>query len=49
MCAVCYDFQRGRITIKEAYKNLEEIYEEEDEHSNEVWIMLLKAEASGAD
>jgi len=44
MCLICTDYIKGSLTIKEAFGNLKEVYNEDDKHSNEVWIMLLKAE-----
>ena len=49
MCRICVDFELGKLTIPEAYKNLRETYDEADEHSNEVWLKLLEAEVEGGE
>jgi len=43
-CAICKDFQLGKLSLQEAYNNLREVYNEENEHTMEVWIMLIEAE-----
>lgn len=47
MCRICAEFEMGKLTIPEAYRNLKETYNEDDEHSNEVWLKLLEAEMEG--
>lgn len=44
MCLICADFEKGKLTIDEAYTNLKETYDESDGHSNEVWRKLLAYE-----
>lgn len=44
MCKICVDYQKGSLTLPEAYKNLKEVYNEEDGHSIDVWLMLIEAE-----
>jgi hypothetical protein len=44
MCLICKDFELGKLTLNEAYRNLKEVYDDEDEHSVDVWMMLLDAE-----
>ena len=44
MCLICVEFNKGKLSIREAYSNLLEMYSEEDEHSKDVWVMLVEAE-----
>jgi len=44
MCLICVDFEKGKLTIEEAYNNLKEVFNEEDKHTQEVWEMLIEAE-----
>lgn len=42
MCQICADYEMKKLTLAEAYKNLQEVYDEEDGHSVEVWLKLLQ-------
>ena len=45
MCLICKDWELGKLTIEEAYRNLKEVYDEkENPHSIEVWIKLAQSE-----
>lgn len=44
MCLICVEFNKGKLSIREAYTNLTEVYSEEDEHTKDVWRMLVEAE-----
>lgn len=44
MCKICVDFKKGSLTRQEAYQNLQEVYNDKDEHSKDIWIMLLEDE-----
>lgn len=44
MCRICVDFELKKLSIKEAYSNLREVYRDDDEHCNEVWLKLMEAE-----
>lgn len=44
MCMICVDFNLGKLTIDEAYRNLKEVFKDEDEHTLEVWLKLVEKE-----
>jgi hypothetical protein len=43
---ICVDFELGKMSVAEAYTNLREIYEDDDEHHAEVWLKLIEMEMS---
>ena len=45
MCMVCRDFELGKLTLPEAYRNLREVWDEKNNpHCMDVWIKLVNAE-----
>lgn len=44
MCLICIEFQRGKLTIPEAERNLGETVEALGDHAEEVLAMLWAAE-----
>ena len=44
MCRICVDFELGKLTLEEAYRNFREIYNENDDHALELWVKLIEAE-----
>lgn len=39
---ICMDYEKGKLTWNEAFKNLTEVFNEEDPHIIKVWEKLLK-------
>ena len=48
MCIICVDFQKGLLTLEEAWKNLKEA-NYEDDHASDVLQMLYDAATGGID
>lgn len=44
MCRICADWELGKLTLPEAYLNLQEVWDEEDPHHVDVWVKLIKSE-----
>jgi len=45
MCLICLEFQKGNLTLKEAWKNYSEmVFDIEEKHKQEIEGMLLDAE-----
>lgn len=42
MCLICVEWQLGKLTFDEAFRNLNEIKEEDPEHYDEVVALLLE-------
>lgn len=44
MCKICIDYKLKALTLEEAWNNLRETFNEDDEHSMQVWLNLLEEE-----
>ncbi len=49
ICLICKDWMLGNLTIKEAFNNLRENFDENNRHDVDLWIKLLKAELDEED
>lgn len=49
MCIICVEFQKDRLSIVDARRNLRELVEDDPEHAREVEALLEEAEKKDVD